>query len=281
MIKGGVKMNIQYLKWAILLLPSVTIGIWEYVRHEYLEHILPLGFGNFIASVIVFLVLIAVTFHLFSNMEKNIMQLQKERTIKAQLEEREQMAHTLHDGIAQSLFLLMVKLEKNKLDEAKIILHDVNAFVRESISNLRLPIKSAPESWDIYFEEKVRSMSRDFKIHFSFNWNIPPTHLSTIEVAQLAQIINECLQNACKHSKAKYVHLKSWVDLKNGWTILIEDDGIGPSLLNHKILHQVHDDLLESSKFGILMMEQRCSTMGWSFRIFENGQGTTVEVKKQ
>ena len=41
------------LKWLILLIPTLTIGLWEYVRHAFLLPYMSMEHGNFLAPFIV------------------------------------------------------------------------------------------------------------------------------------------------------------------------------------------------------------------------------------
>ncbi|WP_233567853.1 histidine kinase [Cohnella faecalis] len=100
------------IKWLILLIPTLTIGLWEYVRHAFLLPYMTMDLGNLLAPFIVLAVTLTVVRGLFSHLEHSQVALQAERTLSAALEERERLARELHDGIAQSLFLLAVKLDQ-------------------------------------------------------------------------------------------------------------------------------------------------------------------------
>ncbi|WP_442435751.1 histidine kinase [Paenibacillus peoriae] len=65
--------------------------------------------GNWLTPVLVYVVSITLLTQLFRILEKIQKELEIERSEKAVLEAREQLARELHDGIAQSLFLLSVK----------------------------------------------------------------------------------------------------------------------------------------------------------------------------
>lgn len=49
-------MTYKQLKWLILTIPTLTIGIWEYVRHEFLLPYISMELGNWLAPVFVLLV---------------------------------------------------------------------------------------------------------------------------------------------------------------------------------------------------------------------------------
>lgn len=64
-------MSYKQMKWLILIIPTLTIGIWEYVRHEFLLPYISMDLGNWLAPVIVFLVSILFLTQLFSLIERN------------------------------------------------------------------------------------------------------------------------------------------------------------------------------------------------------------------
>ncbi|MCK9906283.1 histidine kinase, partial [Frankia sp. Cpl3] len=63
--------------------------------------------------------------------------LVEEQARRAVYEERERLARELHDGIAQSLFFLNVKLKQDQLDDARIAVSAIDSHVRQAIFNLR------------------------------------------------------------------------------------------------------------------------------------------------
>ena len=68
--------------------------------------------GNFLSPILVFIVTLIFLRYLFSVLERMQEELRLEKVKKAALIEREKLARELHDGIAQSLFLLSVKTNK-------------------------------------------------------------------------------------------------------------------------------------------------------------------------
>ena len=39
-------MSLKQIKWLILLLPTITIGLWEYIRHQFLLDIISMDMGG-------------------------------------------------------------------------------------------------------------------------------------------------------------------------------------------------------------------------------------------
>ncbi|KAI7246577.1 hypothetical protein KC345_g12051, partial [Hortaea werneckii] len=122
----------------ILLLPTIMVGIWEFVRHQFLMQYISMDTGNYLTPALVFLFSIILLLPLFRMLERNQRELEHERAASTAMEARELLAKELHDGMAQSLFLLSVRidrLEQNRkdgevsaenVDQIKKTVHEVN-----------------------------------------------------------------------------------------------------------------------------------------------------------
>jgi len=146
----------KQIKWLILIIPTLTIGLWEYVRHEFLLPYISMELGNVLAPIIVFLVTILFLTQLFDILERNQKELERAKALQAALEEREKIARELHDGIAQSLFLINVQVDRiaqsgqtddELIRKLKQNVHHANAYVRQAIANLREPAESDRIPW--------------------------------------------------------------------------------------------------------------------------------------
>jgi two-component system nitrate/nitrite sensor histidine kinase NarQ len=189
--------------------------------------------GNWLSAIIVFLVTLYFLNILFGRLERMQQELQKERSEKAVLEEREKIAKELHDGIAQSLFFLSVqvnKLEKENHTEAyrklKKTLQHIHDDTRSAIQNLRTLPKSTDITWtkslDAFFNEMENQ--HDLKIHRE--WNLTDADLTSKEKVELFACVKESIVNVIKHAQAKEV----WVETNHtekGWVCHVIDKGIG------------------------------------------------------
>lgn len=128
------------------------VGIWEVVRHQFLMPYISMDLGNYLTPVLVFLVSLVLLVPLFSLMERNQRELEQERALKEAMKAREGLAKELHDGMAQSLFLLSVKIDRleanrkngevseESVNQIKKTVHEVNRYVRQAIANLKIPV---------------------------------------------------------------------------------------------------------------------------------------------
>src|SRR5699024_10514260 len=215
--RGAFTMSYKQLKWLILLIPTITVGLWEYLRHEYLLPYISMDLGNWLTPVIVLFITFTLVTHLFSKIEAMQEQLHRERTEKVALEERERIARELHDGMAQSLFLLSVKMKQLKqlnvaaedeeklldLEQSVVHIHD---YVRTGIENLREPVLD-----EIYFlqtvEAAVESFEEESGLGVEQDIILEESSLTTQEKRELLFCLKEALMNIHKHANAGKVDL--------------------------------------------------------------------------
>ena len=47
MKKSGEDLKYKQIKWLILTIPTITIALWEYIRHEFLLSYISMEIGNY------------------------------------------------------------------------------------------------------------------------------------------------------------------------------------------------------------------------------------------
>lgn len=194
--------------------------------------------------------------------------------------ERDRISQELHDGIAQLLGYLHLRVQAarralvaGRLSEATLTLHQVErlaetayAEVREAILGLRLA--SVPD---------MESALREYMEHFQARWNVnvqwavkdaQALELSPLVELQLLRVLQEALTNVRKHAQACQVHVT--LERDDGWIVMtIEDDGIGFDLEDIRLGH-----------FGLRLMRERCESVGGSLHIKSTpGRGTRIEAR--
>jgi two-component system nitrate/nitrite sensor histidine kinase NarQ len=271
-------LSYKQIKWLILTIPTLTIGLWEYVRHEFLLPYISMELGNWLAPIIVFLVTMLFLTQLFSMIEHNQEELNVSRGLQAALEEREKIARELHDGIAQSLFLLNVQVDRIErtqntegipYQEFKESIHRTHAYVRDAISNLRYPADAMSIPWMQGLKSLIDELHQETELQFAINWQIPEDILSRKEKLELLASIRESLLNIHKHADARQVIIEAsltpW-----GWQCSVTDDGIGFNT-NH---------IAEGNRYGIRMIRDRALMMGWIFALERQDDKTVVTIRK-
>ncbi|TDQ34609.1 sensor histidine kinase [Aureibacillus halotolerans] len=270
-------MTYRQTKWLIIIIPALTIGVWEYVRHEYLLPYISMELGNWLAPVIVLLVSVLILTKLFKMYEQNQEELHRAKAVQAVLEEREKIARELHDGIAQSLFLLNAQvtvMERTKqaeelpLERWKNSVHRTNDYVRQAIANLRHAADEDQNPWLQGIESFIEELKRESALSFETIWNIPESHLTPKEKVELLAIIREALFNIHKHAKATGVRIQAnALPEKQGWYCQIIDNGQGFS----------KPGVTTGNQYGLNMMRDRASSMSWDLR-FERKDGETKVI---
>lgn len=272
-------MSYKQLKWLILLIPTITVGLWEYVRHEYLLPYISMDLGNWLTPVIVLFVTFTFLTRLFAKIESMQEQLQRERTAKVALEERERIARELHDGMAQSLFLLSVKMkqlqklnvaseDEEKLQDLEKSVVDIHDYVRTGIENLREPVVD-----EMCFlstvKEEVTTFARESGLPIKKDIFVEEDSLTVNEKQELLFCLKEALMNIHKHAQASKVDLYICIDQQDK-EIVITDNGVG---------FQVNKPLV--GHYGVRMMQERCERIGWDFHLNRKDGETEVQFVKR
>ncbi|QWU13933.1 sensor histidine kinase [Paenibacillus sophorae] len=271
-------MTYKQIKWLILTIPTITMGIWEYARHKFLLPYISMDLGNWLAPAVVFLVSILFLTPLFSLMEKNQAELNEARSLQAALQEREKISRELHDGIAQSLFLLNAQVNQiEKTQNADGIpyqtfkenIHRTNVYVREAIANLRYPADFISIPWTHGIKSLIDNFKKETGLSFSVKWSLPENMLSAKEKIELLASIREALVNIRKHAGARNVRIEAQVTI-NGWECLVSDDGKG-----------FGSAPAQDNRYGLKMMEDRAKMMNWHFKIGRKANETIVAIRKE
>lgn len=273
-------MKYNHIKWLILITPTVTIALWEYIRHEFLLSHISMEMGNYLSPLLVFIITFVFLRHLFTILERMQEELRIEKTKKAALIEREKLARELHDGIAQSLFLLSVKMNKfgkrNALEEEldfqkiKQTLQHVHEDTRQAITNLRYLPNNEPFNWTETLYQYIAEIKEHHLIDIHLQWNIQENRLSPKEKVELFACIKESVINVIKHAKTEQIWIQANED-QNGWSCEIKDQGIGFT-----------DETSQSNKgYGLQIIQNRALDMGWEFSIKRMENETIIALKKE
>ncbi len=274
-------MSYKQIKWMILIIPTLAVGIWEYARHAFLMPYISMKVGNFLTPVFLFFISMTLLSMLFRRLEQVQEELNRERAEKAALEERDLLARELHDGIAQSLFLLSVKMDRAEsrgrgaresadFQELRKSVHEVNRYVRQAIANLRYPESPEEREYQASMRSRIEHTAKETLIQPWIDWSIPDAALSAKEKVELLACIREALLNIHKHAHATKVTIKGTLDVR-GWTVFVDDNGRG-----------IHTDPFHlKDRYGLRIMKERAEELGWKMLILPMQRGSRVEIRKE
>lgn len=273
-------MSYKQIKWMILLIPTLTVGLWEYIRHQFLMPYLSMDAGNWLTPVIVYLVSVTLLSRLFKMLEGARAALEQERASKAALEARDQLARELHDGIAQSLFLLSVKTDKaergmagtgyeHEIQEIRKTVHEVNAYVRQAIAQLRYVPGHTAMPTGVSLQGQVESLTQETIPGAQVHWELDSHFFTPKEQVELLACIREALINVRKHAQASHVQVEAEGNSLS-WSVRIQDNGVGVS----------GDPLHLKDRYGLRITEERAIQMGWSFSLDSRPGLTRMTIGK-
>ena len=114
---GTKRSSFRRVRWLAVLLPTFSIGLFEFLRHQLLEPVLPEwlsdGWLGNVAGVFVVAAIVYVFVRFFGDvLQESAVEVAQAREEAAVAVERQRIAREMHDSIAQTLFYLTVKLRE-------------------------------------------------------------------------------------------------------------------------------------------------------------------------
>jgi len=201
-------------------------------------------------------------------------------------EEREKIAHELHDGVAQLLAYLTTKIaavqlliHQHRVETADDHLSQMDEAVRNQATDVRSMIaglrilEQAGTDLTKSLENYVTTCNRlsDLKISLETGPGINGLHIEPETEIHLLRIVQESVSNARKHSAATEVKIRVLRD-GNVLSMEIEDNGIGFDPWQLTVSHSPH--------FGLRTMGERAEKIGATFKVESVPQkGTRVFVR--
>jgi two-component system nitrate/nitrite sensor histidine kinase NarX len=223
---------------------------------------------------------------LYGDMERRVRELSRQVEHLVIVQERERISREIHDGLAQALALLNMRVNvaqsllvagqteqvRKELNEAAEVIDTANRDVREAITALRL---TAPKGSNFV------PMLNEFVLDFGARNNISTAFLAAdgargvvlapLAEVQLMRIIQEALTNVRKHAHAEHANVTL---TRRGARLLVsvQDDGQGFDM----------DAVLggqNKKSFGLTTMHERASGIGGFLDVqTQVGDGTRITV---
>jgi signal transduction histidine kinase len=248
-----------------------------------------------LVTTAVFLILAVFVISFVVLFQKRQIQNLKEKTalktaydheiLKSQIEVQNQtlqhIGQELHDNIGQ--LLSVAKINLNILEESENTEHEyikqTNEIISQSINDLRALTKSLDGDFvnDFGLEESISHELQRIRKTKRFETEISVLGTKRklgyeIEIV-LFRIVQEVLNNALKHSKAKNIDIRLQY-LPTDFELTVKDDGKGFDLQNIKL------ENMASSGAGLRNMQRRIELIGGKCTINSMiGKGTEVLLK--
>lgn len=204
---------------------------------------------------------------------------QRERDLRAAIEERERISQDLHDGILQSLFAVGLTLETTKsmmsprerktsgpalnqaIDQLNRVMHEVRNFIAGLGSDL-LQGKDLPTALHHMLESLTKNHSTRVRLKIEDH---AAQALSAEQSLHLLLVIQEAVSNCIRHGQAQeaIVSLKM---LKQGIRLSVRDNGCG-----------FNPNIAKGTGHGLINMAARAQKIGGRFTLSSTvNEGTRV-----
>jgi two-component system nitrate/nitrite sensor histidine kinase NarX len=226
-------------------------------------------------------VLTSVGRHLGMAIEKVRVDRQAQRL--SIMQERNLLAHELHDSLAQTLASLRfqvrmmedtlahegVEAARGEVAKIRSSLDEANGELRGLLAHFRSPMDSRGLVPSI--EDLVGRFRRETGIVTFFQKECEHSGLPASLEMQVLRILQEALANIRKHSRAHVVRILFHCERDGGYRLLVEDDGVGMAA-----------DFLENrpgEHLGLEIMRERARRLGGTISLdSEPAEGTRVEL---
>ncbi|MCW9032219.1 MAG: histidine kinase, partial [Gammaproteobacteria bacterium] len=198
------------------------------------------------------------------------------------MEERNRLAHELHDSLAQTLASLRFQVRVldetlrggkepdvwHELEKIENNIDEAYSELRELITHFRAPIDKRGLIPAVEHLIERFQYQTDISIYLQKEWNV--LHLPASIEVQALRIIQESLNNIRKHSQAHTVRVRLRSDTQGDCSILIEDDGIG-------ITDVPDSEVTLGDHLGLSIMHERAKRIGGTVKIeSEPNEGTRI-----
>ncbi|WP_430238371.1 PAS domain S-box protein [Neobacillus sp. SM06] len=219
---------------------------------------------------------------------ENLTMYQKMKDI-ATLEERERLAREMHDGLAQNISSIHMKIElikklaisnqgnkreilQNAVLEVSQIVNEAYQEVRQNLFNLMSPFYSEGEFFELlknYINQFQELNQIDVEFSNQLQEQNKSFELSESKKIQVVRILQEALSNVRRHSKCKKAFISIFQKGDGAYVITVEDKGIG----------FLADDLQTTNHYGLRTMKDRANLIKGNLVIqTKPNAGTKVEL---
>ncbi len=230
------------LRYFAILLPALSVGLFEFLRHQLLAAVLPAWLGHgWLGNVLAVVVVAGVVYgfvRVFARMiEGAVLEVARAREKVAVVVERQRLAREMHDGVAQTLFFLTVSLreasvfmENGEDERAQDELRTAEGQVKDAHRRVRAAIADLNEQAALEdFGESVRHVVARCAEPLGIRVECEVASLPDVVASSrkhLLAIVQEALTNARRHGGAEEASVRLR-GVGDGLLLEVEDDGAG------------------------------------------------------
>ena len=279
-------------KWLMVVIPPVTVAVGHVavtVGHSPPGHTVGGPAATLLVTLLVTCLALALAYIFVETLFRVLRRLQAEAvareqdilTMTAVMQERARLSRDLHDGVAQLVAQLLVRLDTIKelvdadrsreaaaeLERLHEVADELYEDLGESIAGLRANVTErglvrALQDYVDQFEERHR-------LPTSLRTDDAPDQLPPLAALQLFRLIQEALTNVRKHAGAHEATVTLTADGPDRLRVVIADDGQGflPGPRRNG----------RARPLGLTSMRERVEALGGTFQVQSRpGAGTQV-----
>jgi two-component system sensor histidine kinase DegS len=193
---------------------------------------------------------------------------------------RDEITRELHDQVVQTLSTLVVQMEVFKRDQVgrNSVQREVRSYqdatrdVLENVRQMLYDLRREP-SVDVNFVDNLRTgLIKRFReqtgittrLKVSSAW---PRRLNRQVAVNLYRILQEALNNACRHSGASKVSVSLSPGSAGTLVLVVADNGRGMSSADERM-----------TGLGLIGMRERATLLGGELEVEDRAAGTTIRA---
>lgn len=233
------RLPLRLVRWLAVLIPVTTVVAYETLRHAWIEPLPAALLGNALGGLLVGGAAAVVASQLLGRVERVQSELARAREREALLHERQRLAATLHDDVAQVLFWTGVRIDEaraklrqgqvdaaaDSLDAVRQTIEAARSRLRETIQTLRDETRRGSSDG---FWSQVAQLARDAGLRLqgdpALPTDVPPPPGRV--VSDVLGLIQEAFWNVTKHAGTDRVEVRA-LAREGTWQLQIRDRGRG------------------------------------------------------
>src|SRR5215207_7648898 len=259
-------------KWLMVVIPPVTVVVSHTLLGSLRGHPIDMHAESLLLAlpILVLAYIFAETmFRVFGRLQAEALAREQAiLTMNAVMQERERLSRELHDGVAQLVAHLLLRLDTIKelvgadrqreaeaeLERLRGVADEIYEDIGESITGLRTNVA----------ERGLIRTLRDYVDQFEERHQLPP-----LTAFQLFRLIQEALTNVRKHAAAQEATVTLTSNGPDQLRVVVADDGQG--------FTPGSQSSGKARPLGLTSMRERVDALGGTFQVnSQPGSGTKV-----